>query len=98
MSLHRGGRRKIRGTRGGIRGPDIRAFIDDIFDFVAIAFQVAAAAPQKGNVADTDKAVNNFLDVCVRTRLAELLTDEINRKHVWQAGLLGAAHHMTLGH
>ena len=66
------------GTRGSIEGRDIRAFIDDIFDFVAIAFQVP---PQllKGNVADTDKAVNNFLTFCVNP-LAELLTDEINRK------------------
>ena len=61
-----------------MEGRDIRAFIDDIFDFVAIAFQVP---PQllKGNVADTDKAVNNFLTFCINP-LAELLTDEINRK------------------
>lgn len=66
------------GTKGSIEGRDIRAFIDDVFDFVAIAFQVP---PQllKGNVADTNKAVNNFLTFCVNP-LAELLTDEINRK------------------
>lgn len=65
-------------SKGSIEGRDIRAFIDDIFDFVAIAFQVP---PQliKGNVADTDKAVNNLLTFCVNP-LAELLTDEINRK------------------
>ena len=56
----------------------IRAFIDDVFDFTAIAFQIP---PQllKGNVADTDKAVGNFLTFCVNP-LAELITDEINRK------------------
>lgn len=65
-------------SKGSIEGRDIRAFADDIFDFVAMAFQVP---PQllKGNVADTEKAVNNFLTFCVNP-LAELLTDEINRK------------------
>jgi len=65
-------------TKGSIEGRDIRAFIDDVFDFVAIAFQVP---PQllRGSVADTDKAVDNFLTFCINP-LAELLTDEINRK------------------
>ena len=65
-------------SKGSVEGRDIREFINDIFDFVAIAFQVP---PQliKGNVADTEKAVNNFLTFCVNP-LAELLTDEINRK------------------
>jgi HK97 family phage portal protein len=65
-------------TKGSMEGRDIRAFIDDVFDMVAIAFQVP---PQllKGNVADTEKAVNNFLTFCINP-LAELLTDEINRK------------------
>lgn len=66
------------GVKGSTEGRDVRAFIDDIFDFVAMAFQIP---PQllKGNVSDTDKAVNNFLTFCVNP-LAELLTDEINRK------------------
>ena len=65
-------------SKGSVEGRDIREFINDVFDFVAIAFQVP---PQliKGNVADTEKAVNNFLTFCVNP-LAELLTDEINRK------------------
>ena len=67
------------GVKGGADNKEIRSFIDDIFDFVAIAFQVP---PQllKGTVADTDKAVGNFLTFCVNP-LAELLTDEINRKY-----------------
>jgi Phage portal protein. len=62
----------------GSDGREIRGFIDDVFDYVAIAFQVP---PQllKGNVADTEKAFNNFLTFCINP-LAELLTDEINRK------------------
>lgn len=66
------------GVKGGAEGRDIRAFIDDVFDFVAIGFQVP---PQllKGNVADTSKVVTDFLTFCINP-LAELLTDEINRK------------------
>lgn len=62
----------------GSDGREIRDFVDDVFDYVAIAFQVP---PQllKGNVADTEKAFNNFLTFCINP-LAELLTDEINRK------------------
>jgi len=66
------------GGKGGNQGRDVRLFVDDIFDFVAIAFQVP---PQliKGSVADTDKAVNNLLTFCINP-LTELLADEINRK------------------
>lgn len=66
------------GSKGGSQGKDIRAFVDDIFDFVAIAFQVP---PQliKGDIADTDKLVNNLLTFCI-SPLTELLEDEINRK------------------
>lgn len=69
---------KDAGTKDSSDNKAVRQYIDDIFDFVAIAFQVP---PQllRGNVADTDKAVNNFLTFCVNP-LAELLTDEINRK------------------
>lgn len=65
-------------VKGGIEGRDIRAFVDDVFDYVAMALQIP---PQllKGDVADTDKAVNNFLTFCINP-LAELLGDEINRK------------------
>lgn len=66
------------GSKGGSQGKDIRAFVDDIFDFVAIAFQVP---PQliKGNIADTGKLVNNLLTFCI-SPLTEVLEDEINRK------------------
>ncbi len=66
------------GVKGGAEGRDIRAFIDDIFDFVAIGFQIP---PQllRGTVADTDKATNNFLTLCVNP-LSEIINDEVNRK------------------
>ncbi len=65
-------------TKGSIEGRDIRAFIDDVFDFVATAFNVP---PQllRGHVADTEKAVDNYLTFCIGP-WAELVTDEINRK------------------
>lgn len=66
------------GVKGSSNGREVREFIDDIFDFIAIAFQVP---PQliKGNISDTEKAVKNLLTFCINP-LAELLTDEINRK------------------
>lgn len=66
------------GVKGGSDNKEIRAFINDVFDFVAMAFQVP---PQliKGDIADTEKAVKNFLTFCINP-LAELLMDEINRK------------------
>jgi HK97 family phage portal protein len=69
---------KDAGTKDNTDNKAVRQLIDDIFDFVAIGFQVP---PQllRGNVADTDKAVNNFLTFCINP-LAELITDEINRK------------------
>lgn len=67
------------GVKGGADNKEIRAFIDDIFDFVAIAFQIP---PQllKGTVADTEKSVDNLLLYCINP-LAELISDEINRKY-----------------
>ena len=69
---------KDAGTKDSSDNKAIRQYIDDVFDFVAIGFQVP---PQllRGNVADTDKAVNNFLTFCINP-LAELITDEVNRK------------------
>ena len=66
------------GSKDGNSSRDIKALIDDVFTFVAIGFQIP---PQLllGNVADTEKAVNNFLTFCVNP-LAELISDEINRK------------------
>ena len=66
------------GAKGGADNKEIRSFINDVFDFVAMAFQVP---PQliKSDIADTEKAVKNFLTFCINP-LAELLMDEINRK------------------
>jgi HK97 family phage portal protein len=65
-------------ARGSVEGRDIREFINDVFDFTAVAFQVP---PQllKGNVADTHEAMKNFLTFCINP-LADMIGDEINRK------------------
>ena len=67
------------GVKGGADNKEIRAFIDDIFDFVAIALNVPPTL-LKGTVADTEKAVDNLLMFCINP-LAETLDDEINRKY-----------------
>lgn len=74
------------GTKGSIEGRDIRGFIDDIFDFVAIAFQIPPVL-LKGGVADTEKAMDNFMTFCINP-LAELLADEINRKYYGKKAFL----------
>lgn len=66
------------GYKTGSDSRDIRALIDDVFDYVAIAFQIPPAL-LKGQLADTDKAMNTFLTLCVNP-IAELISDEINRK------------------
>lgn len=66
------------GTQGGADNDEIRSFVDDIFEFVAMAYQVPVQL-LKGEVADTEEVVNNFLTFCVNP-IAETLDDEINRK------------------
>lgn len=57
---------------------DIRHLIDDVYDFVAIAFQIP---PQliKGNVADTSKAVDQFITFGFSI-FTKIIEDETNRK------------------
>lgn len=59
-------------------GRDTRAFIDDIFDFVAISLNMPPIM-LKGGVADTSNAVNDFLAFCIKP-IAGVITDEFNRK------------------
>ena len=66
------------GVKGGADNSEIRDFIDDIFDFVAMGFQVP---PQllKSEVQDLTEVINSFLTFCVNP-IAETVDDEINRK------------------
>lgn len=68
----------IAGQKSNTDGREIRAFIDDVFDFIAMAFQIP---PQllKGNLSETSSAVDNFLTFCINP-ITEGLADEINRK------------------
>lgn len=58
---------------------DIRSLIDDIFDFVSMAFHIPKGL-LKGDLAEVDNQTNNFLMFCLAP-IAELLEDEINRKY-----------------
>lgn len=57
---------------------DIRAIVDDVFDFVAMAFHIPKGL-LKGDVADVSAMTDNFLTFCVNP-IAELMADEINSK------------------
>lgn len=65
-------------SRDSETGREIRDFINDIFDFVAIGFQIPPSL-LKGDVVDTNNAMNNFLTFCINP-IAELITDEVNGK------------------
>jgi HK97 family phage portal protein len=57
---------------------DIRALIDDIFDFTAMGFLMPRSLI-KGDLADVEKVTDNYLMFRVNP-LAELISDEFNRK------------------
>lgn len=57
---------------------DIRAQIDDIFDFTARAFGIPPAL-LRGDVQDTSKAVDQLLTFCIDP-LVDMIHEEINRK------------------
>ncbi|MBG9586965.1 portal protein [Cytobacillus firmus] len=57
---------------------DIRALVDDIFDFTALGFHVPKAL-LKGDLADIEKQVDSFLMFCIKP-IANLLNAEFNRK------------------
>ncbi|HHX59782.1 MAG TPA: phage portal protein [Epulopiscium sp.] len=71
-------RQETKSTKDNDSSREIRAFADDIFDFVAMAIRIP---PQllKGDIADTGNAVNDYLAFCINP-LMKFITDEINRK------------------
>jgi len=78
------------GTKGGADNNAIRSFVDDIFDFVAIALQIPPVI-LKGQVADSGDAFNNFITYCINP-LAELIEDEINRKYYGKKAYLNSTY------
>lgn len=67
-----------KGSKSNDSGRESRNFVDDIFDFIAIAFGIPPSL-LKGDTVNTKDAVNNFLTFCINP-LAKLIQDEINRK------------------
>ncbi len=65
---------------------DVRSILDDQLNTVAIAFKLPPVI-LKGNVADVDKAINNFLTFCIDP-LADLIETEINRKLYGEKAIL----------
>lgn len=65
---------------------DIRAQIDDIFDFTARAFNVPPAL-LRGDVQDTSKAIDQLLTFCIDP-LCDMLQEEINRKRNGYEGFI----------
>lgn len=65
--------------KNGSDSRDIRSLIDDIFDYVAMAFQIPPNL-LRGNVADSDNSWKNYMTFCINP-MAQLLESEINRKY-----------------
>ncbi|CRZ34597.1 HK97 family phage portal protein [Herbinix hemicellulosilytica] len=65
---------------------DIRAQIDDIFDFTSRVFGVPPAL-LRGDVQDTSKAVDQLLTFCIDP-LCDMLQEEINRKRNGYEGFI----------
>jgi len=70
--------KEVKASNANTTSRDIRAVVDDIFDFVATAFHVPKGL-LKGDLADVEGQLDNFLMFAVNP-IAELLNDEINRK------------------
>ena len=64
---------------------DIKSQYDDIFDFTARGFSMPPTLA-KGDVQDTEKAVDEMLTFCLDP-LAQMLMQEINRKRIGKNGI-----------
>lgn len=76
-----------KGGQASTTSRDIRALVDDIFDFVSVAFHVPRGL-LKGDLADVEKQTDNFLMFCI-CPIAELISDEFNRKMYTKEEYLG---------
>ncbi len=65
---------------------DIRAQVDDIFDFTARALNIPPAL-LKGDVQDTSKAIDQLLTFCIDP-LIDMLSEETNRKRNGYTGFI----------
>ncbi|MDI9412794.1 MAG: phage portal protein [Bacillota bacterium] len=73
---------EIQETKGGSKasesGRETRKLIDDVIDFMAIAYGFSPAL-LKGDTVESKDIVNNFIAFCINP-FAKLITDELNRK------------------
>lgn len=65
--------------KNGSDSRDIKQLIEDVFDYVAMAFQIPSSL-LKGTVADSDKSWDNLMGFNIGY-LTEIFSDEINRKY-----------------
>lgn len=65
--------------RAGQDSRDIRMLVDDIFDFVSMAFHIPKGLI-KGDLAEVESQTDNYLMFCLAP-IAEIIEDEINRKY-----------------
>ena len=64
---------------------DIRAMVDDIYDFTARAFQIPPAL-LRGDLANvSDTVINNYLTFCIDP-LTDMMQEEVNRKRSGYVG------------
>lgn len=69
---------RAKGSKSNDSGRETKNFVNDVFDFVGMAYGIPPSL-LKGDTVDTKDAVNNFLTFCINP-LAKLIQDEINRK------------------
>lgn len=69
---------------------DVRALVDDVFDYVATAYHVPRAL-LKGDMAGISDEVNSFLMFCINP-LVQLITTEFNKKLYEKADYLKGSH------
>lgn len=67
-----------KGSKSNDSGRETKNFVNDVFDFIAIAYGIPPSL-LKGDTVNTKDAVNNFLTFCINP-IAKLIQDEINRK------------------
>jgi HK97 family phage portal protein len=65
-------------SNSGRTSRDIRALVDDVFDFVAMGFHIPKGL-LKGDLADVEGQTDNYIMFCIAP-IAELIEDECNRK------------------
>jgi len=73
-------------SNSGRTSRDIRALVDDIFDFVSMGFHIPKGL-LKGDLADVESQTDNYIMFCIAP-IAEQIEDEGNRKIYKKEGYL----------